>query len=299
MALRPKRDALQTPNRLDTRFGFVAGLYVATLVSPPLLLTIIVRFQLRNGPFVLGLLGMVGMVCTAIFARLVTHRGGLVAWLHSTWLAWLVPTAGIIPMFAYAVLVLRYIAFTVTDLRTESAVTLIGFAGFLLGIVALCLGSVVVIMARSRLVNATVGDSDVDIEWTTSWPRRDRFKCMIGTLFLFAPLVGLFLWQTNWWAIYIVSTLGLLLILSLQSVMSERTYRVSPVGLERRREGRWAVSRQLTPWSQFAGFSVTDDALILHRQLPHLDIRCSLRDSITDEADVVAVLETYLSRRDS
>lgn len=299
MVLRPNRDTLQTPERLDTRFGFVAGLYVATLVSPPLLLAIVGWFQLRNEPFVLGLLGIVGMVCTAIFARLVMHRGELVAWVHSTWLAWLVPAAGIIPMFAYVVLGLRYIAFTATDLQAESAVSLVGFTGFLLGIVALWLGSVVVIMARSRLVNATVGDGDVDIEWTSSWPRRDRFKCMMGTLFLFVPLVGLFLWQMKLWAIYIVSTLGLLLILLLQGVMAERTYRISSVGLERRREGRWVVSRQLTPWSQFAGFSVTDDALILHRQLPHLDIRCSLRDPLTDEADIVTVLETYLSRRDS
>lgn len=299
MQVRPDRDVLQTPDRLDARFGVVAGLYVAALLAPALLLVVVQRFRLSSELVALGLLGAVGMVCTAVVAWRVTRWGGVVAWFNSTWAALLVPAVGVIPVFGYFFYVILSIAFAVSELQPESAVSLVGFSGFLLGIVAACLGSALVYMARARLVNATVEDGDVRVEWTAGWPRRDGAKFAIGTLGVVGLLYGLTLWQLGWWGAQVFFPLSMILVFGIASLVSERTYRVSPAGLEQRRGTRWFVSPQLVPWSQLEGFSVTDDAIVLHRRLPHVDVRCSRRDLLTDEADVIAALEAHLDRRDS
>jgi len=297
MQIRPDRETLQTPERLDTRFGVVAGLYVAALIAPALLLVVVKRLQLGSESTAIGLLGAVVTVCTAVVAWQVTRRGGIVAWFNSTWTALLVPAVGIIPLFVYFWYVFLFIAFTVTDLQPESAANLIGFAGFLSGIAATCLGTALVQMARARIVDETVVDSDVRVEWTAGWPRRDRVRVAIGTLVAVGLPFGLAFWQ---WGqiVFHALPLGIVLVFSIASLVDERTYRLTPAGLEQRRGTRWFVSRQLTPWSQFDGVSVTDDAVVLHRQLPYIDIRCSRQDLVTHEADVIAALEAHLDRRD-
>ena len=292
-------EALRTPERLDARFGVVAGLYVAALLSPALSLVAVDRLQLRSGPLALGLLAAVGAVLTAVVAWQVTRRGGLVAWFDSTWLAWLVPAVGVLPMIAYFVPVIEYIGLALTELEAESAASLIGVTGFVLGIVAWCLGGALVLMARDRLVTATIGDADVDIEWTAGWTRRDWFNVVVGTLVVGVPLFGLLVWYLREWAINIVSAVGMLLLIGIYSLVSKRTYRVTPAGVEQYRGGTPFASRQFTSWSQFEGFSVTDRAIVLHRQPPHLDVRCSRRDLIPDDEDVIAALEAHLDRRDS
>jgi len=299
MQVRSSRETLQTPTQLDTRFGAVAGLYVATLVSPALLFVAMQWLNLDSELVVLGLLGAVGMTLTAAVAWQVTCWGGLVAWFNSPWVAFLVTSVGILPMFAYAFQAFVYIAITVADLQAESTASFVGFIGFFLGFVACCLGGVLVPMARTRLVNATVDASEVDTEWTAGWPRQDRFKLVIGALVIVGVSYALAFWQLGLQGVTMAGATGTIPMVGIHSLASERTYRVTPVGLEQRREARWVESRQLRLWSQFDGFSVTDRAIILHRQLPHFDIRCSRRDLIDDDQDVIAALETHLDRRDS
>lgn len=76
---------LRIPDRLDTRFGVVAGLYVASLLSPALVIVVVQRVQLRSGPLALGLLAAVGTVLTAVVTWRVTRWGWLVAWAQSPW----------------------------------------------------------------------------------------------------------------------------------------------------------------------------------------------------------------------
>lgn len=299
MQVRSTRGTLQTPERLDTRVGVVAGLYVAALLSPALVLVVVRWLDLGSGQLALGLLGAVGMVLTAVVAWQVTRRGGLVAWFNSTWVALLVPAVGLVPMLAYFVLMITHLALYVAELEAENAASLVGFTGFFLGIAAGCLGSVLVYMARARLVDATVDDGDVDVEWTAGWPRRARFKFAIGTLVVLGSLFGLAFQQLGWRATQTLFPGGIALALGINNLTSEHTYRVTPAGLEQRRGKRWFVSRQLTPWSQFEGFSVTEDAITLHRPLPHVDVRCSRWDVTIAEEDVVAALEAHLDRRDS
>lgn len=299
MHARSSGEALQTPETLDIRFGIVAGLYVAALIAPALLLVVVEWLHLRSEPLALGLLGVVGMSMTAIVAWQVIRRGEFVVWANSTWLALLVPAIGVLPMVAYFVPVVKFIAYSLTDLQAENAASLIGVIGFILGILASCLGGALVLMARARLVSATVDDSDVVTEWTAGWSSRDRFKLLIGVLLIGGALCGLISWQLEWLTISVVLPVGLILIFAVQSLVSKRTYRVTPAGLERHRDGRPFGSHQVIVWSRFEGFSVTDRAIVLHRQFPTPDIRFSRRDLSTDEADVTAALEAYIERRNS
>lgn len=144
-------------------------------------------------------------------------------------------------------------------------------------------------------------DSDVEVEWTAGWPNRARLKLLIPTLLTVVPLYGLAYWYRVW-PIPVALAVSVLLGIGTGSVVSKRTYRVTSSGLEWHREWwQWVVSRRLIPWSQFDAFSVTDDAIILHRPFPALDIRCKRWDLNlnTDEADVITALQSYLDRRDS
>ena len=293
------RGLFRTPERLDRRFSLVAGLYVAALLSPALVLVVVQRLELTSWPVALGSLGAVGVVITAVVARKVIRQGDLVAWSDSDWVAVFLPAVGIIPMGVYLFDSFLFVAFAVTDLQADSAATLVSFIGFFLGIVTTSLGSHLVLMARTRLANATVNDADVAVEWTSRWPHRARLRFMAGALAVVGLLAGLAFWQLGWRAVTTVPPFGVVLVIGLRSLVSERTYRATSAGLEQRKEGRWFVPRRLIPWSRFDGFSVTDDAIVLHRAFPHVDVRCRRYDLFNDDEAVVTVLEDYLNRRSS
>jgi hypothetical protein len=296
------RSPLQTPERLDTRIGVVAGLYVAALVSPALTLAVVASFRLASELAALGLLGAVGAVVTVVVTRLVTPRGGLVAWLDSTLIGVLVSTAGILSAVGYAGYTLLSLVFFVSDLRAETAASFVGTVGFGLGLVACLLGSLLVTMGRNRLVSATVDPDevgDVAAEWTAGWPRRARLGLLLVVFAVATPVVGLAVWRFGRQALMPLPALGLPTILAASALAGERTYRVTPAGLEQRRETRWTVSRRLTPWSAFEGFTLTDDTLVVHRRSLGLDVRCSRWDVSLADSDVVAALGAHLDRRAS
>jgi hypothetical protein len=293
--------SLQTPERLETRLGVVAGLYVAVLVSPALTLAVVASLRLASGLVALGLLGALGVVVTVVVTRLVTRRGELVAWLDSTWVGLLLPTVGVLPLLGYAGDAFLTLAFSVSPLQAETAATFVGAVGFVLGLVACLLGSLLVTMGRNRLVATTVdGDEagDVTAEWTAGWPRRARLGLLLVVFAVATPVVGLAVWRFGWQALTLLPSLGLITILVASAVAGERTYRVTPAGLEQRRETRFAVSRRLTPWSDFEGFTLTDDTLVVHRRSPGLDVRCSRWDLSIADSDVVTALDAHLDRRE-
>lgn len=152
-------------------------------------------------------------------------------------------------------------------------------------------------MAHTRLANATVDDADIAMEWRAGWPRRARLTLMVGTLAVVGLLAGLAVWYIGGRAVSAVLPAGIVPVTMLNSLVSKRTYRATSAGIEQRREGRWFVSRRLIPWSRFDGFSVTDDAIVLHRALPYVDVRC--RRYLIDDETVVATLEDHLDRQNS
>jgi len=297
MYVRSGDTPLQTPEQLDGRFKLVSGLYAAALLSPAVVLLAVRWLGVTSWPVALGSLGAVGVVLTATVAWTVSRQNEFVAWFDSPWIAILVPAVGVLPMGVYFFHFFLFVGFAVTDLQADTAANLIGFVGFVAGIAATLLGEYLVLSARTQLANATVDDTDVAVEWTAGWPRRARLWFMIGTLAVIGLLAGVAFWRLGWRGVTTVIPFGPVLVIALRSVVSQRTYRATPVGVEQRRDGRWPGPRRLIPWSKVDGFSVTDDAIILHRALPHVDIRCQ-RNLIDDEA-VVAALNTHLDRQDT
>lgn len=298
--------SLQAPDQLNARFGVVAGLYVAAIVSPALLFVVLQRVQLRSGLVALGVLAAVGTVLTAVVGWQATRRGELVVWLNSPWLALLAPTVGLLPLAAYAFEAFVFVASSVAGLQPESAVSLVGFVGVLLGLVASLLGSVLVHMARTRMATVMVDDSDIAIEWTAGWTPQDRIRFVGSVLTVYLGLSGLIYWSLQWEletgmtaVTTVILPVGAAITASLTNVGSKRTYRVSPAGLETLETARWVDTRRITVWSQFEGFSVTNRTIVLHCRFPRLDVRCSRRDLIADEDDVIAALETHLDRHGS
>lgn len=303
MEARGGREPLRSPERLDTRFGVVAGLYVAALLAPGLVLVAVRRLQVASAALAVSLLCAVGAVLTAVVGREVIRRGGLASWFQSTWVALLVPAFGVVPMVVYLFDLVVFLAFLVTDLRPDTAASLVGFAGFALGVVAAVLGGVLVVMARTRVAVATVDNGSVEAEWTARWDLRGRATVALGTLAVVGSVFGAAVWQLGWSTASRFLHLGLIPVIVISSLMARRDYRATPAGLEHRRTGRLSGPRQITPWSRFDGFTVTDGAIVLHRPLPHLDVRCRRWDvdvsADANEEAVVAALETHLDRRDA
>lgn len=293
------RPALQTPEQVDRRFGVVAGLYVATLVAPALSFVTVRTLSVESELLALCLVGATGAALTSLVASLVTHRSRVVAWFESSWVAVLVPAVGLLPLVLYAFSAFLYLAFLVSPLQSETAVSLVGFIGFWSGLVASCLGSALVVMARTRVATATIEDGDVDIEWSAGWPRQQRLVLGFATVLVCVAVAGLVFWYVPQATFVVLSTFAVLAI-TVRSVTVTWSYRVTPAGIERRRVTPVTTVRHLVPWTRFDGFSVTDSALVLHRPRPHLDVRCARWDIEldTDESDVFAALGEYLDRQE-
>lgn len=297
MQIRSRQERLKLPDRLDRSFGAVAGLYLATLLSPAILSGVVQLLDIDSYLVAAGLLCAIGAVITAGGSWLVTCQSSLLLWFDSSWRAALVPAVGILPLFAYAFQALLFVGISVTDLQPESAAHLVGFIGFTLGLGAICLGGGLVQMARNRLVAATVEHSAVTAEWAAGWPNRDRLKLALGSLVLLCLVAGVVFWRLgSWESVLFLQFVGALSI-GVRQVVSQRTYRVTPDGLELRRDRRLATSRRFVPWSEFEGFTATDDVVVLHRPFPHLSLRWSQWDLDLEETDVVTALEAHLDRR--
>jgi hypothetical protein len=296
----PAPSRSRPPNRLDTWFGVVAGAYVAGVLSPALLSVAVWRLDLESAPFVLGSLVLVGAVLTALVALAVTRRSSLVAWFDSTWVALLVPAVGLVPTVAYFVPMARFLGASIAHVELPTAVPLVGFAGFFLGLAACLLGAALTLMARSRRADEAVDEAAVELEWTAGWPRRARLKFMGVVLLALWAMYGAVAWRYGLVDASPLLQFAFVVVMGARSTVSERTYRVTSAGLELRRDGWVHVSWRFIPWSSLEGFSVTDDGVVLHRRLPYPDLRCARWDVIlsTDIDSVADALDPYLDRRD-
>lgn len=294
MATHHDNEAIRTPDRLDYRIGVVAGLYVAALLTPVLVMAFVYRFRLDDSLLTVGLLGVVGTATTAVVAWKVSRWGGIVSWFNSTWLAVLVPALGIFSAIVYLVQVILYLGYFLSDLQPDTTASLVGFIGFALAILAGCLGGVLTLMARTRMVRASIEEADVDIEWAAGWPLKARVKYAMGVIILAMPFFGISFWQLGWWGVNIVGFLLALLIVGLVGLVSERGYRVTPAGLEQRWQQGGVTASKIIPWAGFNGLTVTDDAIVLHRPTPHFDVRVARYDLAVDEAKVLEALQNRL-----
>jgi hypothetical protein len=280
-----RRQPLQSPERPDTFFGLVAGLYVAALVSPGLLAAVALWLTSDAALLYLGLLGIITAVTTLV-GRGVTRCRGLAERLGNTRSTWLLPILG-------GCSTLGYFVFATGVL--DDAASDVGIAGFLTGMFAMLLGFALLAMSRSRYAKALVDEDAVALEWRAGWPERHRTWLLGGVAVVFVvSIVGFGLEATRvvdppvspWSVLPGVAAVAV-------SIGSERTYRVTPTGIER----SLPAFRQFHHWSGFTGVAVTDELVVLRRQPWRLDFRCA-REDIEDVDAVVATLTQYLDRVD-
>lgn len=277
---------LQSPERPDTFFGLVAGLYVAALVSPALLAAVALWLTSDAAVLYLGLLCIITTV-TALVSWGVTRWLGLAERLGCTRLTWLLPLLGVCSTVGYFVLATGVL---------DGAASGVGIAGFFTGMGAMLLGFALLAMSRSRYAKAVVDEDAVELEWRAGWPDRHRTWLLGGVAVVFVgSIVGFGLEATRvvdppvspWSILPAVAAAAV-------SVGSERTYRVTPAGIER----SLPALRQFHPWSEFVGVTVTDETVVLQRRQPwRIDFQCA-REDIEDVDAVIAELSTHLDRVD-
>lgn len=286
-----------TADTLDIQFGVFAGSYVAALIAPALTLFAVEYFDLRSWILALGTLGAVGVALGSVVVWLVTNTGKIAKWLNAGWLPWLLPLIGFAPVFAYYFSVIEVFAYLYTGLEAGTVSSVVGAAGFVLGIVACWLGEFLVRTARNRVASVAVADGDVAVEWTAAWPRVHKIKVQLGVVLPCLAVASLVAVRYSLQTIVYTLPAVVTIVLVTKSALADRDYRVTPSGLEHRREGQIVDYRQYVPWSQVRGFTVTDSAVILHRPWLRPSIRFSRRDIDLVEDDVIAALDEHLDRR--
>lgn len=274
-------DSLDPP---DTPYAMAVGLYAALLVSPALV----------GGATAVTTLGAAGLYVT--FLAAVTAVTVALTWLVGRWrgfpertggsaVSWLFPLLGVLAAGTYFAAAVSHVAF-------PSGIALFGF---MTSAAAVALGFALRAMSRSRYTAAVVDEESVECEWEAGWPERPRvaaavagFALMIGGM---AAFLGEFLPGGD--AVEYLGFAGYLIGTGLISVGRRWTYRVTPVGLER----RLPVVRTIDRWDDLDGFEERESVLVIHRAAPWRPaIRCSW-DEIDDRGAVIDALRRHVARR--
>lgn len=273
---------LQSPDRPDTFFAFVAGLYAAVLLTPAAVLAFGMWVTSDGGLLYIGLLATITGL-TAVLGWGISKWRGLPERLGASRLCWGLTVLPLAAAFGYLGLA------TALDTPGDSAG---GAAGFALGIVGMFVGIGLVAMARNRYAAAVVDEDAVTCEWRAGWPTRQRrpvqYLALAAMLGYAGGLGADILWGLDW--AYTVGQLLFLPAITLVNVGQERRYRTTPAGIER----RYPAIRNAYRWDEFEGYTVTGDALVLHwRAWWRLDIRCAW-DDIDEREAVEAAVAEYL-----
>ncbi|WP_132057507.1 hypothetical protein [Halorussus amylolyticus] len=278
------RDA--TTESTDAFFGLLAGLYVAALVVPAVTLGLAVGVTTDAAALFFAVLGTTVGVTAAV--GWVARDESLAVRLGSTRWVWLAPIVG----FGFgAALMFGSIGGGVGS----SASVGVAMLGMLAGA---AVGTGLAVAAQNRHVKAVLADAEESARFRARGPERDRRITnwavvvlmgggMIGLLVSFATEYGSLQWLFN-----LLVPLGAGLI----GATTERTFAVTDAGLL----VAMPVHKRIVSWSAFDSYSVTDDALVLHRAgwsaRGLRDVRRDL-DEIEDLDGVTAALDEHLPRR--
>lgn len=269
-------------DRPDDFFAVVTGLYVALLVAP--LVTAGVSRAVVD-PAILYLVFLGGVVLTTTAAAIaVRWVRGLPIRLGRTRKRWLP-------------------AFVAPAVVAAAGVVLLGTGGYssvdaLLGIVAavggFAIGGILGIMARSRYTSAVTEIAESYATWRAAWSKRRRRPVQLLGLLTVVGGIGAFVAQVVWNHPLLQPLANVLLPigLALFTFGQPRTYHATSAGLEK----EMPAARTLSEWDHFEGYTVAEDAIVLHRRAPwRFPLICD-RDDIDDEQAVVAALDRHLPR---
>ncbi|WP_255152915.1 hypothetical protein [Halorarius halobius] len=244
------RSALGQPNaeRPDGEYAFVAGLYVAALAAPALVLAVS-RVVTDAAVLYIGLLVAVTGV-TGVAGLVVSRTPGLAVILgrhDAVWLLVVLPFGWFGGVFGGAALGVEP-----PDIAAPLAV--LGTAGGML------LGITLVAMSRTRHANAALEDVVKLVEWEARWPRRwRRIAGGVSIVAFTASTLGIlaaFVFDSEWgWRLYYLLFVGVVLM----NVLNPRTFRVTDAGLV----VEHPLQRQFRPWSAYTSYELSDEALVI------------------------------------
>lgn len=267
----------------DTFFAFVAGLYVAVLVTPAVVAVLATTVTTDSGLLYLSFLAVLtgltaGGTWVAARWRGVAERTG------RTGLRWLFEVVAV----AFAG------GYLLVGMRRGDAAGVAGIGGFFTALFGVILGFGLTVMSRNRYVKAVVDEDAVAATWRAGWPKRRRRAAQaIGLVFMLGYMGGSLAdlaFGTDW--LQPLGT-GLLAVgVSVINLGQERTYRTTPFGLET----KLPMYRNVYDWDGFESFEVHERAILLHRRSPWRPVVRCARADLDDEAAVVDALEEYLPR---
>lgn len=269
-------------DRPDDFFAGVAGLYAALLVAP--LVTAAVARPVSD-PAILYLVFLGGLVLSiSVAATAVRRIRGLPIRLGRTRKRWLPAVAA-----PAVVAVAGAILFGVGEYSSVD-----GLLGIAAGIGGFASGGILGVMARSRYSKAVTEIAESHATWRAAWSdRRRRPMQLLGVLGVVGGIVA-FAAQVVWHhpllqpLANVLAPIGVVVF----SFGQARTYHATSAGLEQ----QMPVARALSRWDQFEGYTVAEDAIVLHRRAPwRFPLICD-RGDLDDEQAVLDGLNRYLPR---
>jgi len=275
---------LQSSERPDTFFAFVAGLYAAALLSPAVVIALGLWVSDDPGVLYFGVLAAITLTISGV-AWGVRRWRGLPERLGATRLSW-----GLVPVPVLMIGVYVGGAESVDSAGTDAG----ALVGFFFGLLGLFVGLGLVVMARNRYTAAVVDEDTVECEWKAGWPepqrQRMQYVSIAGMLFLVAAMAADALWNVEW--LFTAAQFLFAPAIVIGNIGQLRTYRVTPAGLER----SYPASRYVFDWHSFESYAVTDETIIVRwESWWRPAIRCA-RDDLDDEDAVVDALDAHLER---
>ena len=266
---------LASNRRSDPVFGIAAGLYLALVLSPAVLLAVSVAGWTE--PAVLyGAFLATGVGALALAGLVFSSRLGLAPRLGSSPLAWVPAALGVV-VAAGALATFEY----------GGGISVIGvFLGLFAALGGLALGG----LAYSRYAAAVLESAAEQLAFEAGWPTtaRNRLYAVAGVVAGLSAIgwVAGVVAGPDWLAT--LGQLGFSLGLVTSVAARSRTYRVTSAGLAVDEPLRTRV----VPWSAFEGWDRTDDAIVVRRPR-RVDVRVAA-DDLEDPDAVADALARYL-----
>ena len=274
------RGNLSNGERPDTLYAFVAGLYVAILLTPIAILGI---STVSSDGATLYVSFLVSITLLGIIAGwLISHTVGLAVRLGRHDMVWLLVTVPFVPFVG--VFAASGIGIPPPGIAIVLAmVTMIGGMFTSLPLVT---------MSRNRYTTAALAGTTEITEWEGRWPQRWRWiaigAMIIAILGSVAGILAQLVFNVDWGGyLYAVMVLWS----PLAGVTNPRTFRVTDAGLVVDRP----MLHRFRPWTGFMGYSLGNEALVIYRKgWWRQNLRCD-RDDIEDIDTVIAALDTAMA----
>ncbi|WP_135851787.1 hypothetical protein [Halorussus salinus] len=272
----------------DDFYGFVVGLYAATVAAPAVAIGVALVWTTDPGVLFFALLGSLTLV-SGVLGR-VGRRESLAVRLGGTrwiWAAIALPFANLVGLFV------ADLAGVEAPLGSAAGVALVGAVAGLFASIGLVAAS------HNRHAKALLADAPPTVEFSARAPARDRrrAKWVAGGLLAVSVvcLVAGILLQSD--LLQLVFQLVAPMTAGFYGSTTAREIRVSSAGLV----SGSPVHKHLVPWSNFESYDVTDDAIVVRRAgWSAWGLRDVRRDAteVEDPEEVAAALDRFLPRRE-